>query len=119
VLWRLFFSGTAEGGIEKIRVAIIFSKGKKQRLRHLRCPAGGRGESNYYKTIYINRNCKGFAAKEEFFYCIGICFSKQLFGSFLFGQKRTKKAHPKKITSLFRGGSLIKLLYYCTSAFIN
>ena len=48
-----------------------------------------------------------FVENSNPFYIIFLC-------SFLLRQKRTKKGDPKTITARFRGGSSIKLLYYCS-----
>ena len=79
--------------------------------------------SNYNQRVtvfFLTSNCCGaaFAAKKDFFIRGLTCFSQHSYCSFLLAQKRTKKRPPKKITSLFRGGPLMRLLYYCTSASI-
>ncbi len=46
-------------------------------------------------------------------------FIFKTFFSFLLRQKRNKKGDPKTITARFRGGSLIRLLYYCVELHLS
>jgi hypothetical protein len=46
---RLFFCGTNEVGIEKIRISENFFKAEKAAPVQVRCPTGSGGESESYK----------------------------------------------------------------------